>query len=113
MKKGAADFLLKPFDENQLVEALNKAVEEDRRAKSKRNETGEVLRLIKRLSPRELEIFRYVIAGMLNKQIAYKLGITERTVKAHRSRITEKLGVSFVVDLLRMAETAGIKPADK
>jgi FixJ family two-component response regulator len=112
MKKGAVDFLPKPFDENQLLDALRKAVEKAREAKADRDESRGILRRINRLTPREHEILCYVITGMLNKQIAFKLDIAEKTVKIHRARIMEKLGVGSVADLVRLSEKVGIKPKD-
>ena len=113
MKKGAADFLSKPFDDEELLEAVRKAIEEDRKAKAERAEVHDILKRMERLTPREKEILRYVITGMLNKQIALKLDIAEKTVKVHRGRIMEKLNAGSVAELARLAEKAGIKPLDR
>jgi FixJ family two-component response regulator len=113
MKKGAVDFLTKPFDDEELLQAVKKAIEKDRKAKAERAEVHDTLRRIEQLTPREHEILRYVITGMLNKQIALKLDIAEKTVKIHRGRIMEKLCVDSVADLVRLAEKAGIEPAIK
>ena len=113
MKKGAVDFLTKPFDDEQLLEAVKKAIEKDRKAKAEQAEMHDALRRIEQLTPREHEILRYVITGMLNKQIALRLDIAEKTVKIHRGRIMEKLCVDSVADLVRLAEKAGIEPALK
>ncbi len=112
MKKGAVDFLTKPFDDKELLHAVREAIEKDRGAKAKRAEVHDVRRRIDRLTPRELEILRYVITGMPNKQIAFELDIAEKTVKVHRGRIMEKLHVDSVAELVRLAEKAGIKPPD-
>ena len=112
-KKGAVDFLTKPFDDEELLEAVRKAIEKDRKAKAERAEVHDILKRMERLTPREKEIVRYVITGMLNKQIALELDIAEKTVKVHRGRIMEKLRVDSVADLVRLAEKAGIKPAEK
>ena len=112
MKRGAIDFLTKPFDDKELLQAVKKAIEKDRTAKAERTEVHDALKLIEQLTPREHEIFRHVITGMLNKHIALKLGIAEKTVKVHRGRIMEKLCVDSVADLVRLAEKAGIKQAD-
>ncbi len=112
MKRGAVDFLTKPFDDEELLQAVKKAIEKDRKDKAERAEVHDTLRRIKRLTPREHEIFRYVITGMLNKQIALKLGIAEKTVKAHRGRIMEKLCVASVAELVRLAEKAAIEPPE-
>jgi FixJ family two-component response regulator len=111
MKKGAVNFLAKPFDDEELLQAVREAIEKDRKAKAERAEVHDALRLIEQLTLREHEIFRYVITGMLNKQIAVKLDIAEKTVKVHRGRIMEKLRVESVADLVRLAEKAGIEPA--
>ena len=111
MKRGAVDFLTKPFDDEELLQAVKKAIEIDREAKAERAEVYDLRRRIDTLTPREHEIFRYVITGMLNKQIAQKLEIAEKTVKVHRGRIMEKLWVDSVAALVRLAETAGIEPA--
>ena len=111
MKRGAVDFLTKPFDDEELLQAVKKAIEKDREAKTERAEVHDLRRRIELLTPREKEILRYVITGMLNKQIALKFGIAEKTIKVHRSRIMEKLRVDSVADLVRLAEKAGIKPA--
>ena len=110
MKRGAVDFLTKPFDDEELLQAVKKAIEKDREAKTERAEVHDLRRRINKLTPREHEIFRYVITGMLNKQIALKLNIAEKTVKVHRGRIMEKLCVDSVADLVRLAEKAGITP---
>jgi two-component system, LuxR family, response regulator FixJ len=110
MKKGAVDFLPKPFDEDQLLDALRKAIEKDMQAKAERAGARDILERMEQLTPREYEILQYLITGMLNKQIAFKLGIAEKTVKIHRSRVFEKLGTRSVAELVRMAEKAGMEP---
>jgi len=112
MKKGAVDFLPKPFDDDELLEAVQKAIEKDREAKAERSATRDILTRIERLTTRECEILRYVITGMLNKQIAFKLDIAEKTVKVHRGRIMEKLGAHSVAELVRLAEKAGIESVE-
>jgi FixJ family two-component response regulator len=110
MKKGAVDFLTKPCDDEQLLGVVHGAIEKAREAQSRLEEAKENCIRIELLTPRENEILRYVITGMLNKQIAGKLGIAEVTVKIHRGRIMKKLGAGSVADLIRLAEKTGIKP---
>jgi FixJ family two-component response regulator len=110
MKKGAVDFLTKPFDDKELLQAVEKAIEKDRQTRAEYDETLDIRRRIELLTPRENEILRYIITGMLNKQIALKLDIAEKTVKVHRGRIMEKLGVASVAELVRLAEKVGIEP---
>ena len=112
MKKGAVDFLAKPFNGEELLQGVREALEKDRKAKAERAEVHDTLRRVKQLTPREQEVLPYVITGMLNKQIALKLGIAEKTVKVHRGRIMEKLRVDSVAELVRLAEKAGIKPSE-
>jgi FixJ family two-component response regulator len=112
MKKGAIDFLPKPFDEEDLLQALDKAIKADKKAKEEQIEYNHAMKLIEGLTTREREIVPYIISGMLNKQIAFKLSIAEKTVKVHRGRIMVKLGVESVADLVRLAMKADIKPPD-
>ena len=113
MKKGAVDFLTKPFDDEELLQAIGNAIGKDRQARAEYDEVLDIRRRIELLTPRENEILRYIITGMLNKQIALKLGIAEKTVKVHRGRIMEKICVDSVAELVRLAEKVGIKPAEK
>jgi FixJ family two-component response regulator len=78
--------------------------------RSAMNERQSILQRVKLLTPREYEILTYVITGMLNKQIAYDLDISEKTVKVHRGRVMEKLGIDSVAELVRLTEKAGIEP---
>ena len=110
MKKGAVDFLTKPFNDKELLQVIEKAIEKDAHARAEYDESLDIRRRIELLTPRENEILPYVITGMLNKQIGLKLGITEKTVKVHRGRIMEKLRVDSVAQLVRLAQKAGIKP---
>jgi FixJ family two-component response regulator len=113
MKKGAVDFLTKPFDDKELLRALERAIEKDTSARAEYDEALDIRRRIGLLTPRENEILRYVVTGILNKQIALKLGIAEKTVKVHRGRIMEKLCVDSVAELVRLAEKAGVKPSER
>jgi FixJ family two-component response regulator len=111
IKEGAVDFLTKPIDYKKLLKAIESAIEKDKQTRGEYNETLDIRGRIELLTPRENEILRYIITGMLNKQIALKLNIAEKTVKMHRGRIMEKLRVDSVADLVRLAEKAGIEPA--
>ena len=112
IKEGAVDFLTKPVDYKQLLQAIERAIEKDRQRRAEYNEALDSRRRIELLTSRENEILRYIITGMLNKQIAYELKIAETTVKIHRSRIMEKLCADSVAELVRLADKAGIKPAN-
>ena len=112
MKKGAVDFLTKPFDDDQLLGAVRRAIELDRQTMAKYDALQSIRLRLETLTSREYEIFRFVITGLLNKQIAAELDIAEQTVKIHRGRVMEKLGANSVPDLVRMAEKAGISPPD-
>ena len=111
MKTGAIDFLTKPFDEEDLLKAVQEALRKDIANRSAMNERHSILKQVKSLTSREYEILTYVITGMLNKQIAYALDISEKTVKVHRGRVMQKLGLDSVAKLVRLTEKAGIKPA--
>lgn len=111
MKMGAVDFLPKPFDDHALLDAIQASLLKSART---REEAGELSMLKQRcasLSPREHEVLTYVLTGMLNKQIAYELKISERTVKAHRKQVLLKMGVRSVAELVRQTEKLGIEPA--
>jgi len=112
MRKGAVHFLTKPLDDNDLLQAIGEAIEKDRKAKAERAEVQDIRRRLSQLTPREYEILRYVITGMLNKQIAFTLNIAEKTIKIHRGRVMEKLRVDSVAELVHLAEKAGIEPPE-
>ena len=112
MKKGAVDFLLKPFNDGELIEGVARALVRGKEFRQKRAERKEARSLLESLTPREFEVMRFVIMGLLNKQIAGKLETAEKTIKVHRGRVMQKLGVSSVADLVRFAQNAGVAPAD-
>jgi FixJ family two-component response regulator len=111
MKKGALDFLPKPFEPEDLRSAILKALERDIHDSKREIELRQVKSLLDTLTPREKEVLRWVIAGRLNKQIAFELGTTEKTIKVHRGRVMQKTGVTSVAELVRLAEKANISPA--
>lgn len=108
MKAGAVDFLQKPFLDKDLLEVVAGAIASDRQAKQEQAEVRELQERLKRLTPRENEVFRLVITGMLNKQVAYDLGTSEKTIKVHRARIMEKLEADSLADLVHFAHKLGI-----
>jgi FixJ family two-component response regulator len=110
MKAGAADFLPKPFRDEELLQCVERALTqsaEQRRRSGEKNQTRQRLDL---LTPREFEVMQLVITGMLNKQIAGELGTAEKTVKVHRGRVMEKLGVTSVAELVRLVQRARLAP---
>ena len=111
MKNGAVDFLLKPFDGDELIEAVNRAVVRGRETLRKRAERREARGRIDKLTPREFEVLRFVLLGLLNKQIAAELETAEKTIKVHRGRVMQKLGLTSVADLVRFSQNAGVSPA--
>jgi FixJ family two-component response regulator len=113
MKDGAIDFLLKPVEEKKLFEAIDKALDKDTQLKKDQREVDRISRLLASLTPRENEILRWIITGMLNKQIAFSLEISERTVKAHRSQVMQKLNVVSVAELVRLTQKVNIFPIKK
>ena len=110
MKKGAVDFLEKPVDQDDLMTAIQNSLEQDLETRSKRNEYNSILEHIQTLTPREHEVMTFVITGMLNKQIAAEMDISEETVKIHRGRVMQKLGIVSVAELVRICEKVGISP---
>jgi len=112
MKKGAVDFLSKPFDDDQLLDAVKVALLKDSQARAGLNEQKHIMQRLDSLTTREHEILTYLITGMLNKQIAYELKISERTVKAHRKQVFDKMSANSIAELVRLTEKVGIKPAD-
>src|SRR5215470_3299593 len=113
MKAGAVDFLTKPVSERNLLGAIERAIERDRTMRRARAELRAIGERLNTLTPRERQVLRHVVSGQLNKQIAADLGTVEKTVKVHRSRVMEKMGVRSLADLVRMAERVGIAAADQ
>jgi FixJ family two-component response regulator len=108
MRAGAVDFLTKPVNDADLLAAIARAEKEDSEIRSANASLDSINARLAMLTPRELEVMTHVIAGRLNKQIAGDLGTVEKTVKVHRGRLMNKLGVRSVADLVRLAEKAGV-----
>lgn len=104
MKAGAVDFLQKPFEEQDLFDAIYRAIDQQKARKAKREEADKIQQRLKALTPREYEVFSFLVTGMANKEIAYKLGTSERTIKAHRAQVMEKMHAGSLADLVRFAE---------
>lgn len=106
MKAGAMDFIQKPFEDQDLLDAIYLAIKQDRQVKLLQAETRQIKQRLKSLTPREYEVFALVVAGMLNKQIAFDLEMSEHTVKTHRARVMKKMQAESLADLVRLSEKA-------
>jgi len=110
MKAGAVDYRSKPFRDEDLLCALDQALSRSSQQWLQRSQRKKVRERLATLTPREFDVLKLVVAGMLNKQIASQLGTTEVTIKVHRGRVTEKMGVKSAAELAILAQRAGIAP---
>ncbi|SEF10300.1 Two-component response regulator, FixJ family, consists of REC and HTH domains [Rhizobiales bacterium GAS191] len=111
MKAGAVDFLTKPFRDQEMLDAVAQAIERDRKRRESEKALVELRRLFESLTAREREIMTHVTAGLMNKQVAAELGLSEITVKIHRGHVMKKMGVRSLADLVRMAEILDLHSA--
>ena len=112
MKAGAVEFLTKPFRDQDLLDAVQTALERDRSRRAENKAVHDLKTRFESLTPREQEVIGLVTAGLMNKQIAAKLGVSEITVKVHRSNVMKKMGARSLADLVRMADALGIRRAN-
>jgi FixJ family two-component response regulator len=108
MKAGAVEFLAKPFRDQDLLDAIQQALERDRKARDQRTALEGLRSRFASLTPREQEVMARVVAGLLNKQVGVELGMSETTVKIHRHQVMEKMGAGSLPALVRMADRLGI-----
>jgi len=113
MKAGAVEFLTKPFDDQDLLEAIQQAIKRDREARQHQAELAEVRARYESLTPREREVMGRVVSGLLNKQVAAELGTSEITIKVHRAQVMHKMHAGSLADLVRMSEKLEIRREKK
>ena len=111
MKAGAVEFLTKPIDDDALLSAIRSAIKRSAASLDEQTELQALRDCYASLTPREREVMRLVVSGMLNKQVGIKLGISEITVKAHRGKVMQKMKADFVADLVKIAVRLGLTPA--
>jgi RNA polymerase sigma factor (sigma-70 family) len=108
MKAGAVEFLTKPFRDQDLLDAIHVALEQDRARRQQEEKIANLRKRLESLTPREREVLPLVVSGLLNKQIAGEIGTSETTVKVHRSQLMRKMGADSLAELVRLAERVGI-----
>jgi FixJ family two-component response regulator len=113
IKAGAVDFLSKPIDDHALLCAVEQAVAQDARQREALSDVSNIWRRFESLSPREREVLEHVVAGRLNKQIAKRLGVTEKTIKVHRGQVMRKMEARSLANLVRMAEKIGVRDSQE
>jgi FixJ family two-component response regulator len=112
MKAGAIDFLPKPFRDQDMLDAVMRAFDQDRKRRDEEKAVSQLRHLYESLTRREREVLSLVISGLMNKQIAYRLEVSEITVKIHRGQVMKKMEARSLADLVRMAQVLGIKRTD-
>ena len=110
MKSGAADFLTKPCNDEELLQAIHRSIEKNRLERKQQAEVDSIRRCLESLTQREEQVFRRIVSGKLNKQVAAELGISEKTVKVHRARVMEKMKAGSLAELVRLAEKVKAGP---
>jgi FixJ family two-component response regulator len=110
IKAGAVEFLTKPFRDQDLLDAIHQAIERHETVRQHQANSAEMLHRYELLTPREREVMELVVSGLLNKQVAAKLSVSEVTVKVHRAQVMQKMQAGSLAELVRMSERLGIAP---